>query len=761
MKQLVLFLFFSSQCLINIAQTITGKITDKIHNPLSFANAVLINAKDSAFITGTTSNKNGTFSFVKNNSAPCLIRCSAVGYVTTYINCKVGNVGDIIMVESNIALKEVVVTAKTMEQFAEKKTYRFSPNDLKKMTNSLNVMNLIPGLSVMPGNKLVLQAGGNIKILINGINATETDLAVMKPDEVARIDYYDDPPVQYAAMGVSAVVDIITKRKQRGGSVGISLQQVGLTSLFGNNTIGAKYNFNNSQIGFKYTSEVRRANKEINNELLEYTFDGTTYKKEKLGMPSLWELYTHNFSLNYNNRNLDHSMFSAIAGIEYKMNKDDDSQTIVRNSISGFDGQTYSKAKYIMPWVDFYFNRMLDNNKSITVSTTGTYYKTNNKSSYIERSASSILFDSQSNVDGNKYSLTSNATFTMKKGQNNISYGVRDYYSYAAQDILGDEYEHLTSSSNNVYVYGELSGMLGKFYYHGTLGGDYSHFNSSQLNKRYSFFAVRPYVRLNYRPQESTTYFAIYKLSTTNPTLSQLSETPTMLDDKLAFCGNSGLKPYNSQTFSLGYTYNKSRLYYYVYLQYQYSHNPILPYFKLTNDYMLQTYDNLKSSQMYFALANIDYYPFASKWLFFSLCGQILRTESNGSNFSWGYNTIRIIPEMRLTFNKLSFYFHYQTPAKMINGQLLEKSQKSILAEVNYRPGKGMSLGFGICKYYDTGSETHPSALVTRTISKTTRNDQNLVYINFNYNFSIGSVFKETERKFNEKDTDSGILKAY
>jgi hypothetical protein len=72
-----------------------------------------------------------------------------------------------------------------------------------------------------------------------------------------------------------------------------------------------------------------------------------------------------------------------------------------------------------------------------------------------------------------------------------------------------------------------------------------------------------------------------------------------------------------------------------------------------------------------------------------------------------------------------------------------------------------MSLGFGICKYYDTGSETHPSALVTRTISKTTRDDQNLVYINFNYNFSIGSVFKETERKFNEKDTDSGILKAY
>ena len=45
-----------------MAQNISGKIVDAKGEPLAFANVVLLNRQDSAFVKGTVSGENGCFS---------------------------------------------------------------------------------------------------------------------------------------------------------------------------------------------------------------------------------------------------------------------------------------------------------------------------------------------------------------------------------------------------------------------------------------------------------------------------------------------------------------------------------------------------------------------------------------------------------------------------------------------------------------------------------------------------------------------------
>ena len=59
---------------------IQGSIHDKNNQPLSFANILLINQKDSSIVTGMMSTDVGTFSITNFNPGKYLIKTSMIGY---------------------------------------------------------------------------------------------------------------------------------------------------------------------------------------------------------------------------------------------------------------------------------------------------------------------------------------------------------------------------------------------------------------------------------------------------------------------------------------------------------------------------------------------------------------------------------------------------------------------------------------------------------------------------------------------------------
>ena len=91
-----------------MAQNITGKVVDTKGEPLAFANVVLLNRQDSAFVKGAVSGEDGSFS-IDSTCNGGIIKVTSVGYKTICKDCMGENVGVIKMEEDSKMLGEVVV----------------------------------------------------------------------------------------------------------------------------------------------------------------------------------------------------------------------------------------------------------------------------------------------------------------------------------------------------------------------------------------------------------------------------------------------------------------------------------------------------------------------------------------------------------------------------------------------------------------------------------------------------------------------------
>ena len=88
-----------------MAQNITGKVVDVKGEPLAFANVVLLNRQDSAFVKGAVSGNDGRFS-IDSSCNGGIIKVTSVGYKTICKDCTGENVGIIKMKEDSKMLGE-------------------------------------------------------------------------------------------------------------------------------------------------------------------------------------------------------------------------------------------------------------------------------------------------------------------------------------------------------------------------------------------------------------------------------------------------------------------------------------------------------------------------------------------------------------------------------------------------------------------------------------------------------------------------------
>ena len=90
------------------AETFTGRVVDETQAPVSFANVVLLNSSDSAFVAGTTTDTDGQFSLTGNTAKP-IIKISYLGYKTLVLDAASSDLGTIMLEPETTMLGEVVV----------------------------------------------------------------------------------------------------------------------------------------------------------------------------------------------------------------------------------------------------------------------------------------------------------------------------------------------------------------------------------------------------------------------------------------------------------------------------------------------------------------------------------------------------------------------------------------------------------------------------------------------------------------------------
>ena len=90
------------------AQTISGKLIDENSQPLSYANVVLLSLPDSAFVSGTISGEDGSFT-LEATSENQIVKISSIGYKTVYKPTTPAHIGIVQLVSDAQMLGEVVV----------------------------------------------------------------------------------------------------------------------------------------------------------------------------------------------------------------------------------------------------------------------------------------------------------------------------------------------------------------------------------------------------------------------------------------------------------------------------------------------------------------------------------------------------------------------------------------------------------------------------------------------------------------------------
>ena len=212
MKKLLLILLLFCTGLRANAQSVSGKVFDENKKPIPYANVIILSAKDSTFIAGTTTADDGSFNF-KEVTVGNILKASFVGYEPfTTILSNQGNL-TIVLKEDAKMMKEVVVkgNAPLHKMTTEGLQTNIENSILSKLGTCEDVLTHVPGLTKKKDGYEVFGRGTPI-IYINGRQMRDaTELERLKSSDIKSVEVITNPGSKYNA-AVRAVVKIRTKK---------------------------------------------------------------------------------------------------------------------------------------------------------------------------------------------------------------------------------------------------------------------------------------------------------------------------------------------------------------------------------------------------------------------------------------------------------------------------------------------------------------------------------------------------------------------
>lgn len=247
----IIYLLLACQSIITglSAQTISGKLVDEKNEPMPYANVVLLSLPDSAFVSGTISGDDGTFS-LSATAQPQIVRISSIGYTTIYRPVNPADMGIVRLTADTHQLGEVTVKADLpkMRLKGDAMVTTVAGSVLEKSGTGNDLLDKIPGISAEEGAVNVF-GRGTAEVYINGRKVrSSSELEQLSSDNVKSVEVVRNPGARYDA-SVKAVVRILTKKAQ-GEGFGFDNRLVTRNRRTYGWTIYDQFNFNYRKNGF-------------------------------------------------------------------------------------------------------------------------------------------------------------------------------------------------------------------------------------------------------------------------------------------------------------------------------------------------------------------------------------------------------------------------------------------------------------------------------------------------------------------------------
>jgi hypothetical protein len=752
--------------------TLNGQIVDEQSGAtLGGANVVLM-SDDSTFVKGVTADATGHFTLDATVAGDYLLSATFNGYersVTKLANLSVAvDLGEIYLSPVSQTLDEVVVRASNRIVKVDRQIVLPSAAQLKSSNSGYELLNslMLPGLRVDPIQNTVAVAGnGTVQLRINGVQVSETQLKSLRPANVLRVEYIDNPGVRYGD-DVSVVINFVVKQMESGVSLKTDLSQSPFVG-FGNHLLSVHANRRKSEFGVDYFVSYRDYNKRFANIEERYALpDGVEMQREQKGIEQPFGYVWTTVETSYNLTHPDKYVFYAVFknNIMDVPNNDYACQiNYIRPALPSATASQHAVEKNSSPALDLYYQHQIAEKQNITLNTVGSIINSDYERRYTEQSDGAPVSEYAYSTDGKKHSFIGEGIYENELKPFTLTSGLKYTQGYTKNIYTGSTDAVTQMRNASLYVFAQLQGNLKRLNYQVGLGFSRSSFVEAATE--YSFVTLQPNVSLSYSFTDASTLRYRFSVVPVLPSLSALSDIEQDLDDFRINRGNPNLKPYRKYQNSLVYQYKKNLFSGTLNGGYNRYQNPIMEdIFREDADdgssTFVYTQNNQKTFQTLSARLSLVAGP-VKDIVTFTLGGGVNRFFSEGHSYYHQYTNWYINAGVNVQYKQLSFYFNAYTRENRFYGESMSEGEAINIAGLQYRIKNcraGLSMFYPFSDAWRSGGECFSDIAYSRS-QTTIKENGHMLVLHFAWNVNYGKKHQSGRKTLNNADNDSGIVK--
>lgn len=711
---------------------------------------------------------------------------------------------DSIRQDSTLQLKEVEVKAARVVTRSDGTLYMPSVQQKESSTNGYSLLNKLsmPMIRVDEVKHSVSSVDNKgVQIRLNGTLTTMADLLSLDPKLIRNVEFINNPGVRYGD-DIGYVINIRTRRADDGYTVGADLTNA-LTTWYGSDMVYARWNHKNSEWGLTYDFGYNDSRHTRYSEKADYLLnDGSHYYINRQDSARRDRSFSNNIQLKYNladsvsyvfqatltgdfnhsPTSIENAIFSSVDESNHnRVSSESHASSLANGRVVNEEGVAKSqnlilktqRNKRFSPVLDLYYYHTLGSHQSITANIVGTsiatdQYQYNNEGT-----------EYAYNVDGNTWSLTSEAIYENKLKPFVMSFGINHLWKYTRNIYSGDAESTNNMHNSNLYLFGQIKGSLhltnsdsrensNAISYTFGLGISNVHYRQPSTSPTgegrggasFNYNLFRPKATLSYNLQPFNLTYS-FEVSQHISQIAMISDTRIRANSLEWTVGNPDIKPNSVITHAFRLAFSKPRLYSLVYAEYRINRNCNMASYERTADNQFLYMQKNQPHVNMFDVSNSTSWTVLPDKLTAVFDGGIYRFLNKGDNYDHCLTTYFLSGGLQAYLDKWTLTAVVDNGWKFMEGETKNHQGFGNAIRCSYRFGN-CNISLTWYHPFEAHPRTNYAKLVNRYIHKDMQlrsgDDGNSVYINFSWKLNRGHKYKDIERTMQNKDTQTGIL---
>lgn len=605
-----------------------------------------------------------------------------------------------------------------------------------------------------------------VQLRLNGAVTTKADLQSLDPKLIRSVEFINNPGVRYGD-DIGYVINIRTRRADAGYTVGTDLTNA-LNHYQGDEMVYARWNHKNSELGLTYDFGYMDTRKNRYRETADYLLnDNAHYYIVREDSARRNRYFSNDIQLKYNLADSASYVFQATLSAGFQHRPGDWQYRYFGESSQPLAGAALvavrkgitlqrDRNKSFSPVLDLYFYHALGNHQSITANVVGTSIATDEYS--FNNEGSDYAYD----VDGNTWSLASEAVYENRLKPFALSFGVNHLWKYTRNIYSGDVESTNNMHNSNLYLFGQLTGSIKSLSYSAGLGVTNMWYRQgSDEGSSFNYWLFRPKATLTYRVVQPLSLTYSVQVSQRMSQIAMISDTRIRTNSMEWTVGNPNLEPTHNTTQGLTIAYSKPRIFTELYTEWrQNTHCNMASYERTADDQFLYMQRNQGHVNMLYCQSYTSWTVIPEK-LTATFTGGIFRYFNKGDDYNHLLTAYNVSGSIQAYLGRWTIVAQVDNGWKFMEGETWNHQGDNNALQCSYR--------FGNCQLSLTWYqpfEAHPKlvhgGLVNRYIHKDmvarSADAGNSLMLNFTWKLNHGRKYKDIDRTLNNSDTQTGIL---